>query len=334
MFRRLKQFVRVLLFDDPAFAHHRHVIREFRNQAQVMRHVQISQRIRTLQIGKQPQNQRLVQRVEIGQHFIENQNSRPQRQPARDGQPLPLAAAELKWPFSFASRIQTDLLHQMKRALPPLCFRPLALNDQRLCNNFPCTPRGIHRRRRILKNHLNLPVNRNQRLPSQCQQIPSFQLNFSCGRLVEQSHAARQTRFSRAGFSHQRQRSSRKKSQVHIRKRVHRKFCARQRPPLHELLAQPSHPQQWFGAARIQVGFYFHNVLASSAPKIGSNNCYVTVAKSSSSATSPAIGARNIARVQGCDGRRYSSSNRPCSTILPRSITISRSASRACTSAL
>ena len=102
----------------------------------------------------------------------------------------------------------------------------------------------------------------------------------------------------------------------------------------HELLAQASHPQQWFGASRIQVGFYFHNVLASSAPKIGSNNCYVTVAKSSSSATSAAFGVRNIARVQGCDGRRYSSSNRPCSTILPRSITISRSASRACTSAL
>ena len=109
-----------------------------------------------LKLEQQVQDLRLDRHVEGGNCFIRNDQTRIQRERARDPDPLTLAPGESVGVAPHVFRPKTHKAKQFDNPVDPFLLVSHAVDQQRLADDVEQGHPRIQRRKRVLKDHLHL----------------------------------------------------------------------------------------------------------------------------------------------------------------------------------
>src|SRR5580704_15339001 len=253
MLRASKQLRRALLLDNGSVVHDRNLVCVLRDQPQIVRDVQVGQRVRCLQVGEQLQKHFLIRKVQARQCLIENQQLGFQGQCPCDGKALALAAAELKRSLVFPSCGQAYQLHQFQSPAPAPRFCSFALNGQRFHDNFGGAQSRIQRRGWVLKDQLNPAVKRQKILGVHFGQVVAGEPDGTCGRLLQQCKTPGECGFSRTRFTDEREGRTSTNRQAGLVESLNADLVARKSTALDVLLAETLDSYERFRAIEFEV---------------------------------------------------------------------------------
>jgi hypothetical protein len=226
------------LLDNSSFMHHGDFIGKLGDKAQIVRNVQIGERMLFLKRTQELENLFLSCDIEIRKRFIENQKFWAERESAGDGQALALPAAEFVREFRRPFCRQADLLHQGERALALFGSCPLLLNYEGLGNDFCGRQARTQGGRGVLEDELDLAAHDGELLRAEGREIQAVKPQFAFGGTLEQSEAASEAGFSGAGSTDERQGCAAVDCEVDAIKRLNCEFRVRERMTLHVGLAE------------------------------------------------------------------------------------------------
>jgi hypothetical protein len=166
---------------------------EARNEAEVMRNVQVRKRKAGLQTKKQVRNMKLDRPVKTSKRLIQDQQPGFDAKSSSDGEAPPLTGTEFMGQALAPFRPQSDLLNQIKSAVTAFLLCPTAIAEERLGDERNSSEPGIQRRSWILEDHLDLSPERNKFAVRERSEINTIEPDFSAVRFLQARETTRES---------------------------------------------------------------------------------------------------------------------------------------------
>jgi hypothetical protein len=170
-----------------------HPVGKARNEAEVMRNVQVRKRKTCLQTEKQIRNLKLDRPVKPGQRLVQDEQPGFDAESARDSETPPLAGTEFMGQALSPFRPQSDLRHQIKGAVTAFLPCPTAIRQERLGDQLNRGEPGVQRRSWILKYHLDLSPERNKLVLLERSEIHITEPDFPAIRFLQARETTRES---------------------------------------------------------------------------------------------------------------------------------------------
>src|SRR3954470_4890868 len=202
MQRPREEVGRCRVLDDLAEVHDGYPVRDVSDDREVVRHEEVRETERLLELDEQVEHLRLDRDVERRHRFVGDDELRPQHERPRDADPLALAAAELVRVAPHRLRAESDAIERVGDAGRALVPRH-PVDSEALAYEVAYAHARIERAHGVLEDDLHVAALRLQPRALEAREVLALDRDRAGGRLDETQQRAAERRLAAARLAHE-----------------------------------------------------------------------------------------------------------------------------------